>query len=271
MPQKTIKIPVEPIQNEILRNILEKEGFEFKNHQYAYYRAQNKKVTVILYENQNLLIQGEDVEVDRFFHFVREKLTLNRVETGVLGLDESGKGDLFGPLVLAGAIINEDDGFIEKIGVDDSKNLSDERIKKIFNQLGNRVIYKVRIIEPKEYNRLYREYGNLNRLMVGEYKRLIKEFDEKFYKKIVLDKFSISKLQIEELKEGLNKPIEIYAKAERNPCVALASIIARYHFLEWFEKNNLPLVKGCNEESLSLKATLNPAILPELIKLHFKV
>lgn len=275
MIQKTIKIPVEPIENELLKGILKTKGFDFKDHQYAYFRAQNGKITVILYKNQNLLLQGDEKEVDSFFGFLNESLTFNRVELDVLGLDESGKGDLFGPLVLAGVIIKKHDSFIEKAGVEDSKNLSDNKIKEIFDSLRDKIIFKVRVIEPEEYNKLYENYKNLNKLMINEYKELIKSFDEKDYKKIVLDKFSLSRLQMEEIKSNLSKPIEIYVRAERHFSVALASIVARYYFLEWFEKNNLPLMKGCSTEVVDffnkLKKTQTHKELRKFAKLHFKI
>ena len=271
MAQKTIKIPIEPLKNCLLQIILKEKGFEFKNHQHAYFRAQNGNVTVIFFRNQNFMIQGDEEKVDELFYFLREKLTLKRVEVGTLGLDESGKGDLFGPLVLAGAIIKDDDGFIEQIGVDDSKNISDEKIKRIFELLDERIIYKVSVIEPSRYNKLYEKVKNLNKLMISEYKNLITQFDGGSYNKIVLDKFSLSFEQIKEMKSGINKPIEIYEKAEKNPCVALASIVARYYFLEWFEKRGLPIIKGCGDKAIQFRRTLNSLELADLTKLHFKL
>ncbi|MGC8765362.1 MAG: hypothetical protein ACP5QT_05705 [Brevinematia bacterium] len=275
MSQKNFKMRIVSIENDFLKSLLEKENFSFFPHQYAFFRAQKDKITLILYKNQTLLLQGEEIFVDKYTDFIRQYLTTDEIEGETLGLDESGKGDIFGPLVLAGVIVKEHKKEIVKAGIDDSKKLSDERIKEIFSSLQNKIIYKARVIEPEEYNRLYEHYKNLNELMTDEYKKLILSFDDDLYKKIILDKYSLSKKQILKLKSGLTRNIEIYPKAERNLVVALASIVARYHFIRWFEVQKIDFLKGSGEEAVKLYKMLKKSLpqedLSKIAKLHFKL
>ncbi|MCX7820553.1 MAG: hypothetical protein N2258_02635 [Brevinematales bacterium] len=274
MANETRKIKVEEIENEIIKKFLENEGFLFKDHQYAYFRAQKDGLTIILYENQTLLFQGDISLIDEYFLKLRKIISSQKINAGILGLDESGKGDIFGPLVLAGTIIKNPDK-INDYEIEDSKNLNDEKIYIIFNKVKNDIIYKVRIIEPEEYNILYEKYNNINKLMTEEYKRLILSFEDKDYNKIILDKYSISIEDIKFLKNGISKPFEMYHKGERFIPVALASIVARYYFSEWFNNQKILLPKGTGEiaikKFIELKNSLSEENLKKIAKVHFKI
>ncbi len=274
MQNETRKIKVETIENEIIKNFLAKEGFNFKDHQYAFFRASKDGITIILYENQTLLFQGDSSLINKYFDKLRELISAPSMKPKILGLDESGKGDIFGPLVLAGAIIKNSDK-INDYEIDDSKNLSDEKINLFFNKIKNNIIYKVRIIEPEEYNDLYEKHKNINKIMTEEYKKLILSFDKNDYEKIILDKYSISVEDIKYLKEGIDKPFEMYHKGERFSSVAIASIVARFHFIEWFKNQNINLPKGTGEIATTkykeLKNTIPEKDLKKIAKINFKI
>ncbi len=274
MANETRKIKVEIIENEIIKKFFEKEGFSFKPNQHAFFRAQKDGLTVILYENQTLFFQGDSSVVEKYFYCIRELISTPSINVRILGLDESGKGDIFGPLVLAGAIIKNPTQ-IKDYEIDDSKNLSDEKIKLIFNKIKESIIYKVRIIKPEEYNNLYEEYKNINKIMTEEYKKLILSFDKNTYEKIILDKYSLSISEIKFLQDGIDVPFEMYHRAEKFIPVAIASIIARYYFIEWFNNQNdvLPIGTGeiATKKYLELKRSLPEKSLKRIAKVHFKI
>jgi ribonuclease HIII len=85
-----------------------------------------------------------------------------------IGTDESGKGDYFGPLVIAGVYINADiKKELLKLGVKDSKQLTDDAIKKIAARVKHikELKYNIVIINPARYNQLYNEIKNVNKLL----------------------------------------------------------------------------------------------------------
>ncbi len=271
MSNHSRKIKISPLENEVLKKFLEREGFEFKAHEHAFFRAQKNGITIILYNNQTLFFQGDEKKIEVYYNNLKELISSDDNANDILGLDESGKGDVFGPLVLAGAIIK---GELKEYTIDDSKNLSDEKITIVFNSIKDKILYKVRIITPEEYNELYQEYKNLNKLMTKEYKKLILSFPKNSYKKIILDKYSLSYKEIEFLKSGIEKPFDMFHKGENFLPVAAASIVARYYFLEWFKGQELDLPKGSSntvqEKFLKLKQE-GKIELSKIAKMSFKL
>jgi len=90
-----------------------------------------------------------------------------------IGVDESGKGDFFGPLVIAGVVSNENlNKELEKFGVKDSKKLSDKRVFELSEKIKEVCIVNVVVIKPKRYNELT-EKLNLNKLLAWGHARVI--------------------------------------------------------------------------------------------------
>lgn len=229
----------------------------------------------ILYQKVNQIIFGDK------FHF-ENKIELPEPEE-YIGIDESGKGDFFGPLVIAAAfankfILNE----LKKIGVKDSKELNDIQIQLLFPQikkiLGNN--YSVFVLNPKKYNHLYNQVKNLNKLLAyGHSKSLAALLDKVNCSIAISDKFGKDKL-INEILEKKKIEIKLYqiTKGERYTAVAAASIIARYYVIKWFEEKskelNLKLLKGASGKvddiarKLKLKSGSNE--FQDLVKIHFK-
>ncbi len=84
----------------------------------------------------------------------------------IIGVDESGKGDYFGPLVVAGCLADESDlAWLAELGVRDSKKIADGRILRLDKQLRERLPHYVRVVSPEAYNRRYAELRNLNILL----------------------------------------------------------------------------------------------------------
>lgn len=198
-----------------------------------------------------------------------------------IGSDECGKGDIFGPLVVSAVYVNkETSATLKKIGVRDSKEISDFQIgnlaKKIKSIIDNN--YEVVKINPEKYNKLYDEFQNLNKLLNWAHSKAIETLLEKTKcKTVITDKFSNADLSIS--KNAAYSSVEFIQlpKAESYTGVAAASILARDALNNWFnthKKNNIELPKGSSEKAESvLKKILknfDKDEMSRLAKLHFK-
>src|SRR5947208_14695604 len=163
-----------------LRAILEELGFEFSPKQYTLFFGQKNKLSVAVYQKgPKVLIQGKGIE--EFVQFELEPKILGEAKLGYeevhapemfeshFGVDESGKGDFFGPLVIAGVYVNR--GIARKLldaGVQDSKRIgSDARMRalaQLIRKTPNGLVETV-LIGPQKYNELYQKFGNLNKLL----------------------------------------------------------------------------------------------------------
>src|SRR5213596_1124171 len=171
-----------------LRALLEELGFEFSPKQYTLFFAQKNKLSVAVYEKgPKVLVQGRGVE--EFVQFELEPKILGEAKLGYeevhspeifephFGVDESGKGDFFGPLVIAGAYV--DRGIARKLldgGVVDSKQIgSDARIRALADEIRKTSMGLVEtvLIGPPRYNELYEKFGNLNKLLAWGHARVI--------------------------------------------------------------------------------------------------
>ena len=158
-----------------------------------------------------------------------------------IGSDECGKGDFFGPLVVTAAYINKDVlDFVLSLGVVDSKLLSDSKINIIAEKLLNNQEFKFEslVLEPHIYNRLFNKYRNLNLILAKAHSKVINELLQKHYcNNVIIDKFAELRFDVEN-----NFPEVKFTKihkAESFLSVASASIISRYYFNQWFEKQKL--------------------------------
>ena len=161
----------------------------------------------------------------------------DRVEEPIIGCDESGKGDYFGPLVVAAMLVRPDDvPVLRTLGVRDSKDVRDGEAQEIARQLhdgyGDRI--EVLSIGPQRYNELYDNFGrNLNRLLAWGHGKAIAEVHGRHPCDHVLsDKFGNEKLVRGELeRREIDVRLDQRVRAESNPAVAAASVLARARFL----------------------------------------
>ncbi|SCD19249.1 ribonuclease HIII [Proteiniphilum saccharofermentans] len=205
----------------------------------------------------------------------------------LIGTDESGKGDYFGPLVAAGVFVDLDKKpLLEQIGIKDSKKISDKSIPLLANKI--KAICKDRFavieISPETYNNLYdkfKEEGkNLNTLLAWGHAKAIEEVltkvdcDNALSDKFADEKFIISKLQ----EKGKKITLRQEHKAESNIAVAAASVLARARFLEKLNKlsieYNIALSKGVSkdvvEQAKVIFNNLGENTLRKIAKIHFK-
>ncbi|MDI6848634.1 MAG: ribonuclease HIII [Candidatus Saccharicenans sp.] len=202
-------------------------------------------------------------------------------EAGHIGTDESGKGDFFGPLVVAGFFLPEgQEEVLRELGVRDSKKLSDGRVLEIARSLRQGYKSSVVAIGPERYNALYRNLRNLNRLLAWGHARAIENLlAEVNCALAITDQFGDQRFVREALlKKGKNINLIQKTKAEDDLAVAAASILARAHFLyklkDLSEEFGLELPKGASplveEAGLKLVKKYGPEILEKVAKIHFK-
>lgn len=265
-----------------IRELLHNEGFEFVEHDHAFWRARKAKTNLIFYRSGSFQIQGAVSDSLKERIFAEDQpvdLLAHPIEYPLIGLDESGKGDYFGPLVLAGVLIDrEEESILRSAGVADSKRLSALQIANIAEDIGKRVSSQVRVIMPSEYNALYEKHGNLNKLMMEEYIRLIHSLGSNGCRMVILDKFSQSAQQNTVIQNSIAAPIIIEEKAEKYYAVAAASILARDAFNRGMEQLSrqygIHLFKGSGPEArelyLRLRSDLSAQDFSGVAKTHFK-
>jgi ribonuclease HIII len=272
-----------------LQSDLEQQGFTLNAAPYAYFSAKKGNLSCTLYHSGKLTVQGKDK--DDFIAFYLEPEILKNLSythpsashdnAARIGLDEAGKGDFFGPLCIAGIFVDE--GKIKELlalGVKDSKKLTDETILKIAAKLRSSFPYKVLRLFPETYNRLYDKFHNLNRMLAWAHTTVLEELSKQTgCKKAILDQFAFPELVESFLKQKkLDTELTQKVRAEEDPVVAAASILARAAFVEGIkeleEKVGFTLPKGAS--AIVIKTAQNtfnqhgPSIFSQIAKIHFK-
>jgi ribonuclease HIII len=202
-------------------------------------------------------------------------------EPGRIGSDESGKGDFFGPLVVAAFFMPEgEEAVLRELGVKDSKRTSDARCREIAATLKKGYIHSVVTVGPEKYNELYEKLRNLNRILAWAHARAIENILERVPAgKAVTDQFGDEKFVLNALlKKGRSIELVQMPRAEEDAAVAAASILARAEFLtrlHFLSKDvGAELPKGASalveEAAVKLVRAKGPGILERVAKTHFK-
>ena len=283
-------------QAEKLRTLLSERGFDFMTKPYCLYAATKPKVNVLVYEKgPKVLVQGKGTE--DFVTNLLEPEILGEAKLGYeevhqpemfqphIGVDESGKGDFFGPLVIAGVYVDGDAvRRLRDLGAVDSKRIgSDERIAKLAAEIRQvrGVAWEVISIHPERYNQLYDKFGNLNRLLAWGHARVIENLLERVpdCPRAISDQFANPAVLQKALQER-GRGIELVqrTKAESDPAVAAASILAREAFVAWLKaqgvRYGVECPKGVSEavkqSARKLVEENGVEILQVLCKAHFR-
>jgi ribonuclease HIII len=200
---------------------------------------------------------------------------------GRIGTDESGKGDFFGPLVVAAFFMPEgQEGVLRELGVKDSKRTSDARCREIADTLKKGYVHSVVAVGPEKYNDLYGKLRNLNRILAWAHARAIENILERVPAgKAVTDQFGDEKFVRNALLEK-GREIELVQmpRAEDDPAVAAASILARAEFLTRLRSLSrevgTDLPKGASDlveaAAVKLVREKGPDVLEKVAKTHFK-
>ncbi|MEM9379080.1 MAG: ribonuclease HIII [Planctomycetota bacterium] len=272
--------------------------FEFRTVPHAEFSVRGEGVVATLYTSGKFVVQGAeptafiarwtDLEVAAGVGGseagAKKKSAAPRpddpvldLEPPVTGSDEAGKGDYFGPLVVAAVRADADAlAALEELGVADSKTLTDGRALRLGAQLLERVEHAIRRVDPNEYNALYPTYPALNPFLADLHAEVIGELAQRG-ENVVVDQFERRGLVRARL-EPLGVRLTEVPRAERHAAVAAASILARREFLlglkELSEDFGVDLRKGAGAPTDSAGVALvrdqGEEALRGAAKLHFK-
>jgi ribonuclease HIII len=283
-----------------LKAWLEAHHYQFRQVPYARFAAEKEKTGIVFYESGKLVVQGKGTQ--EFVEFVLEPEILKEARLGYeavlnpelllprLGVDESGKGDFFGPLCVAGAYVNETVVRAWKgSGIRDSKDISsDKRIKELAELIRKTpgCVVTVVPIGNEAYNRLYSKMGSVNTLLAWGHARVIENLMGLQHQmnpppvRAISDQFAHSKETVAKALMSLGRSIELVQKhrAEEDLAVAAASILARNEFVTRLgnlgKQFGMELPKGASaavdaaaKEFIAKQGVEN---LPKVAKMHFR-
>ena len=283
-----------------LKSSLEARNYSFREVPYARFAGEKEKTNVVFYESGKLVVQGKGTQ--EFVEFVLEPEVLKQARLGYeavlnpdlllprIGVDESGKGDFFGPMCVAGVYVNETvvKTWQDK-GIRDSKNISSDRkisdLAKLIRETPGCVTTVVPI-GNEAYNRLHAKMRSVNAVLAWGHARVIENLMAQRHRmnpppvRAISDQFAASKSVIEKALMSLGRSIELVQrhKAEEDLAVAAASILARDEFvkrLAGLGKNfeiELPKGAGSAVDALAkeLFAKHGADALGQVAKMHFR-
>ncbi len=289
-----------PAQAKTLEVYLRDNGFEQRTVPYAQFAGAKRDVNIVFYESGKLVVQGRGTQ--EFVEFVLEPLILQEAKLGYettlnpellvprIGVDESGKGDFFGPLCIAGVYVNAD--ILEQwklAGIRDSKNIgSDKKIHDLAKLIrGTKgCVHTTVPIGNEAYNRLYAKMRSVNTLLAWGHARVIENLMGQVHNmnpppvKAISDQFASSKEVVKRALMALGRDLKLEQrhKAEEDLAVAAASILARDEFVTRLNRlskdSGVVLPKGAsNPVEAAAKEFIDKhgtEQLPKVAKMHFR-
>jgi ribonuclease HIII len=294
----TVKLT--PAQAATLRVYLRDQDFVFRDVPYAEFAGAKGQVNVVFYTSGKLVVQGKGTR--EFIEFVLEPLILKEAKLGYeevlnpellaprIGVDESGKGDFFGPLCVAGVYVNESVVKAWKTaGVKDSKAIgSDKRIAELTDVIKDTpgCVWTVIPIGNEAYNRLMSKFKSVNRLLAWGHARAIENLMAKVNLmqpppvRAISDQFAADKATVAKALMALGREIELVQrhKAEEDLAVAAASILARNEFVTRLQNlgkgYGLKFPKGAGKEVDAVAKDFfekhGAAEMAKVAKMHFR-
>ena len=284
-----------PEQQARLLDILNNGNYRPTHVEHAIAAADGDGFRIVLYKSNKCVVQGKGAE--DFVLFTLEPIVLQHAGLGYedelnpeqaephVRVDESGKGDYFGPMVVAAAYVDRDlIGVMREMDVKDSKSItSDNKAIALGRDLRELLGKRMGIVKigPEAYNRLYAKMRNVNTMLGWAHARAIENILDHVphCTRAIADQFG-SKQQIERalMKKGRKIELTQRHKAESDMAVAAASILARSEFLlalKQLEKTyETGFPKGASAAVLESAAALvekqGPGVLLKIAKCHFK-
>ena len=287
-------------QGESLMRILREKACDLQPKPHAHYFTRVEKVSVTHYRSGKLVVQGRGT--GDFVRFVLEPHVLGEARLDYrevhdpghllprLGVDESGKGDFFGPLCIAGVYVNEAIvRLLEREGIQDSKRIgSDTRIARLARTIRSApgVLCETVVLTNRKYNSLQAKMRNLDRVLAWGHARVIENLLERSdamdppASLVIIDQFARRKSTVGDALMPRGKRLRLvqHHKGEADMAVAAASILARHQFvgsLARMEKEfGLPFPKGASsavdEAGREFVRRHGTGSLERVCKLHFK-
>lgn len=266
-----------------------KDKIRDKKIPYAIFQAQEEDTVITLYESGKAMFQGISADVDAsMWAMLQDKKEETNNEEDLyhitsIGSDEVGTGDYFGPVVVCAAYVNiEDIKFLEELKVKDSKQTTDDYIRKIAPTIAKKIDYELLVLSNKEYNEKYKTIKNINKIKAIMHNKVLYTLHQRHSdcNKIIIDEFAKENSYFNYLKEVTNveRNLIFTPKAEnKNMAVGAAAILARFSFLEIMDKlsdkYHEPLLKGASSEvdkqAERLIEKYGKEVLDDIAKLHF--
>jgi len=291
------KIPVtkqEAIKDFILQNFEAIIGPK----DYAFWHIKSQDFSATFYNSSKFVVQGKNINPlleklgEKFSSFPKVSISDSKKEkkediiqevtySTYIGTDESGKGDFFGPLVVAAVLVDEKNRqhFID-LGIKDSKTLKDAQMIKMAQEIQKNSTFSVVAMTNTKYNDLYKNFKNLNKLLAWGHARVIENILEKQPCEYALsDKFGDESLiQNALMKNGRTIKLDQRVRAESDIAVAAASVLARATFVQKMKQMEnfygCDFPKGCNNHvKTAAKCFIQKygrERLIEVCKAHFK-
>jgi len=292
----TYTIKLDDAQMETLRSVCEARGWEPFDVPYARFAFRGPDVNVTAYDKRKIVVIAGKGTEDFVLHTLETEVTQTpklgydevlhpeRFEPHA-GLDESGKGDFFGPVIAATVIADKPaiDAWL-KAGVKDSKRLADSQIVKLDALIRKTpgAVAKTCYCGMPKYNELMLRPGaNLNRLLAWQHATALDQaLNEKWVPWGLLDQFSEQPLTQRELAKKQVKQFELKMRprAEEDPVVAAASVVARAEYVRVMQALSKrfggPLQKGASarvkEQAREILHKFGAQALGTFAKLHFR-
>jgi ribonuclease HIII len=289
MPQETLVLQLAPAaQVELERELapaIDGGAFETRAVEHARFQVRGAGVIATLYRSGKLVVQGTDARLFAARYLGAHAaaappaaaLPIEVGERTLVGSDEAGKGDFFGPLVVVALRADpRERAELARAGVADSKTLSDARVALLAPALEQRYTSAAEVLMPADYNREHARSGSLNPLLAELHARCIRRVATPGAL-VLVDKFAHESLVARRL-AGVDVELHQHVRAEREPVVAAASVIARHLFLEGLrrlsEEYAVDLHKGAGEptdrSAREFVKLHGRDALGHVAKLHFK-
>ena len=287
-------------QARALETYCREHGFEFREVPHARFGAFGRDVNVVCYRSGKAVVQGRGTR--EFVQYVLEPEILKEARLGYelelqpelklprVGIDESGKGDLFGPLCVAAVYVNESVVRAwQESGIRDSKRVGSEAaVRELARQIRSTpgCAWDVVVIGNAAYNRCWREMGNVNRLLAWGHARALENLLargdrlEPFPVRVISDQFASDPRLLDRARMRRGRSLELVQRhrAESDPAVAAASLLAREAFLDRLGRMSrrwgVHLPRGAGPEARTALRELvqrhGPQVCGEVAKLHFR-
>lgn len=265
------------------------------------FAAKTKNCSITAYKSGKVLFQGNECEEEakKWGETVptvtkqasarkstSSHLPANFANLSVVGSDEVGTGDYFGPITVVAAYVKKEDiSLLKELGVRDSKDLNDEKIIGIARQIKDIVPHSLLILHNEKYNQLQQagmSQGKMKAILHNQaISHVLKKIDPVKPEAILIDQFVQSSTYFQHIKgqKAIVKDNVFFStKAEGiHVAVAAASILARYAFVQYFDKLSesagmkIPKGAGAHVDEAAAKLILAKGrdVLPKYVKLHF--
>lgn len=248
-----------------------------------YFKATGDGFTLLIYSNYTVLFQGKNAneEINKWI----DKPEIIKIDH--IGSDEVGCGDYFGPIVVCACLVRKEDyEYLLDLGVKDSKQLNDTKIKAIAPLIMEKIQSVTFTLTNEKYNKIHENNAyNLNKIKAYLHNFVLFKLTQKNtdINEVIVDQFCSEELYYKYLNDyktkDVFKNITFTTKAEsKYLAVACASIIARYTFINEIDKIakeiGQEIILGANEkvDALAKKILDEKGIdyLSKYVKLHFK-